>query len=209
MHILGWNKTGIRRPLVMQVRLSPAEQVRADVYALLAALLLAPEPRMVASLADSDAIDADDPLGRAWNALRSAARRCAMTACGEHEALFVAAGAPRLNPYQGHYRDRWPLDKPLACLRDDLRALGLQRAVGATELEDHLGALCEAMRALIETGRSADVQRDFFSRHLAGWSGRCLRDIASSPYADFYRTFAAFAHAFLEQECGEEESLVA
>lgn len=192
-----------------QVLLSPAEQVRADVYALLAALLLAPEPRMVASLADAEASEAEDPLGRAWNALRSAARRCALTACDEHEALFVAAGTPRLNPYQGHYLDGWLMDKPLARLRDDLRGLGLQRAHGATELEDHLGALCEAMRALIETGRSAEVQRDFFSRHLAGWSGRCLRDIASCPDADFYRTFAAFAHAFLEQECADEESLVA
>lgn len=205
MLILGWNK----QSLVMKVRLSPAEQVRADVYALLAALLLAPEPRMVASLADSDATEAEDPLGRAWNALRSAARRCALTACVEHDALFVAAGTPRLNPCRGYYLDGWFIDQPLAQLRDDLRALGLQRANGATKLEDHLGALCEAMRALIETGRPADVQRDFFSRHLAGWSGRCLRDIASSPYADFYRTFAAFAHAFLEQECGAEESLVA
>lgn len=193
-----------------QVPLSPAEQVRADVYALLAALLLAPEPRMVATLADAPPGEGDDPLARAWNALRAAARRCALTACVEHEALFVAEVSPRLEPRQGRYRDAWPMARPLlARLREDLHALGLQRAAGARVVEDHLGALCEAMRALIETGWPADVQRDFFRRHLAGWFRRCLHDIAASPGADFYRTFAAFAHAFLERECHDEGCVLA
>jgi TorA maturation chaperone TorD len=177
------------------------EQDRADVYALLAALLLRPDAPLLEALAAlPPAPEAQEPIDVAWNALLAAARRCGNAALAEYDALFVAAGTPRLNPYQCYYLAGWLMDKPLAALRDDLRALGLARAPGATELEDHLGALCETMRVLIETGRPAAVQHGFFTRHLAGWSARCLQDIATAPGADFHRALAAFAEAFFELE---------
>lgn len=77
------------------------------------------------------------------------------------------------------------------------------RAPGVTELEDHLGALCETMRVLIERGAPRAVQQDFFSRHLAAWATQCLQDIAAAPGADFYRALAAFAQAFFELESNQ------
>jgi TorA maturation chaperone TorD len=177
------------------------EQDRADVYALVAALLLRPDAQLVSALAALPrSPDPAEEVDVAWNDLVDAAQRRGSDALAEYDALFVAAGTPRLNPYQCYYLAGWLMDKPLAALRDDLRALGLARAPGATELEDHLGALCETMRVLIETGRGAAVQQEFFERHLAGWSDRCLQDIAAAPGADFYRAVAAFAQAFLELE---------
>ena len=188
-----------------QVRF-PADRDRADVYALLAALLLAPDAELVGALAELPCPDEpDDPLAEAWRDLVGAAARAGPAALQEHEALFVAAGTPRINPYECWYRDGWLMDKPLARLRDDLRALGLARTAHATELEDHLGALCESMQALILCGRSRAVQQDFFSRHLAGWSAQCLHDIAGAPGADFYRAVARFAETFLELESQDAE----
>lgn len=174
---------------------------RADVYALLAALLLGPDAQLIASLAALPRNEAlQDEPELAWDELLAAAQRCGPQALQEYDALFIAAGTPRLNPYQCYYLAGWLMDKPLAALREDLRRLGLARAPGATELEDHLGALCETMRVLIASGRSAAVQQEFFERHLAGWSARCLQDIATAPGADFYRAVAAVAQTFFEQE---------
>jgi TorA maturation chaperone TorD len=186
---------------VSEETLLQQDRDRADVYALLAALLLQPDAKLISALAALP--PTPDPTGDvdvAWNGLLAAVQRCGADALAEYDALFVAAGTPRLNPYQCYYLAGWLMDKPLAALRDDLRALGLARAPGATELEDHLGALCETMRVLIESGRGGAVQQDFFERHLAGWSARCLQDIATAPGADCYRAVAAFALAFLELE---------
>jgi TorA maturation chaperone TorD len=181
----------------------PEEQDRADGYGFLAALLLQPDAQLVSAIAAMPAGEDPSPLGAAWPELIAAAAVGPIAVREEYDALFVAAGTPRLNPYQCHYRAGWLMDKPLARLRDDLRALGLARHAGATELEDHLGVLCETMRVLILSGAAAEVQRDFFSRHVAGWSQRCLRDIATAPGASFYAALARVAAAFLAQEAQE------
>lgn len=183
-----------------KTELSPEEQDRADVHGLLAALLLAPEPALIAALAALPRSDGEEALDATWNALLAAAARCGPAALAEHADLFVAPGTPRLNPYRCYYLDGWLMDKPLAQLRDALRELGLARSDEASELEDHLGALCEAMRVLIASGRPRAQQQAFFDRHLAGWSTQCLQDIANAPGADFYRAVAAFALAFFERE---------
>lgn len=186
---------------------SLAEQERADLYGLLAALLLGPDPGLVRALAALPRSGApEDAFASSWDSLLDAAQRRGDAVLEEFDTLFVAPGTPRVNPYQCFYLDGWLMDKPLAQLRDELRALGLQRAPGATELEDHLGALCETMRVLITAGRPREVQQRFFARNLAGWTPRCLHDIASAPGADFYRAFAAFAQAFLELESEHDES---
>jgi TorA maturation chaperone TorD len=189
---------------VSEVVVAPEEQERADLYGFLAALLLLPEATLVSALAATSG--SGDP---AWDAMAIAAARGPAAVRAEFDALFVAAGTPRLNPYQCFYRAGWLMDKPLARLREDLRALGLARAAGATELEDHLGALCETMRVLITAGEPVEVQRRFFSRHLAGWAQSCLRDMANAPGAQFYAALAAFAGEFLaaeEQALGLDEA---
>jgi TorA maturation chaperone TorD len=178
------------------------EQERADLYALLAALWLAPDAQLLRALAEMHGTAANnpDPLAQSWQALLAAAQRCGNAALAEFDTLFRAAGTPRLNPYRCFYVAGWLMDKPLALLRQDLQRLGLARAAGATELEDHLGALCETMRLLIARQSPLQVQGTFFAGHLAGWTTHCLHDVAGAPEADFYRALAAFTEAFLALE---------
>lgn len=179
--------------------LPPGEQDRADVYALLAGLLLSPDDAFVEGLGRLPQVRADGRFAQAWNALLQGARRGGPAVREEFDALFIAPGTPRINPYQCYYVAGWLMDKPLAGLRQDLQELGLARASGATELEDHLGALCETMHLLVRSQPLA-VQQRFFARHLAGWATDCLRDLACASGADFYRAVAAFAEAFLALE---------
>ena len=177
----------------------PGEQDRADVYALLASLLLAPDDAFVEALGAQPTLTADGAFAQAWNTLLQAAHRGGPAVRAEFDALFIAPGTPRINPYQCYYVAGWLMDQPLASLRQELRQLGLARASGATELEDHLGALCETMQLLVRSQPLA-VQQHFYARHLAGWTADCLRDLACAPGADFYRAVADFAAAFLALE---------
>lgn len=178
------------------------EQDRADVYALLAALLLGPDEELVAALAalPPPGPPHDDAMSLAWADLFDAARRCGPAALAEHRQLFSGAGPLRGRPCRAQYADDLPAGGPLLQLRDELKALGLARAPDAPEQEDHLGALCEAMRVLIQWGHAPATQQAFFGRHLAGWSARCLQDLAAAPAADFYRAVAALGLAFFERE---------
>lgn len=183
-----------------QVELPSEEQHRADLYGLLATLLLGADARLVDALASMPRSDEEGALGAAWHLLLDAAQLGPASVQDEYDALFIAAGTPRLNPYQCYYLAGWLMDKPLAALRHDLGQLGLARMEGATELEDHLGVLFEVMRVLVGKGTPAATQQEFFDRHIAGWSVACLDDIASAPGAVFYRALALFAQAFLELE---------
>ena len=87
---------------------------------------------------------------------------------------------------------------------DRARRRLLARSGGTALAGVALGALCETMRLLIEAGQPPDVQQDFFAKYIAGWSTRCLQDIAAAPDADFFRAVAAFALAFFELESQHE-----
>lgn len=193
----------------------PEEQARADMYALLASMLhAAPDAQMLSTLAGADAIVAGQsghPLDRAWERLVLAAGVMDEAALAdEFNALFISVGTPRINPYGSLYMAGFINEKPLVALRDDLARLGLGRAPGQREMEDHFGALCEAMRLLITGGSGAAMQalarqplarqQQFFDTHIAPWYRRCLQDIRSAPEANFYRLVADFAQAFFDVE---------
>jgi TorA maturation chaperone TorD len=187
------------------VLLDDEDQARADVYGLIGCLLLGPpDADLLAALAHADALPADAQASlfdRAWENLRiAAAVMDAYALREEYDALFISTGTPLLNPYESLYVAGHMLDKPLAKLRDELRALGLTRRAGAFELEDHLGSLCETMRLLILEGRPLSQQKAFFESHLDGWCARCLDDIRKAPGANFLRHLADFADAFFAIE---------
>ncbi|WP_334187948.1 TorD/DmsD family molecular chaperone [Noviherbaspirillum sp.] len=190
--------------------LSAEDQARADLYALVATLLLRPpDATLLSALACADSLASlqeDNPLDLAWEELILAARLMETDAVrDEFDALFISPGMPLVNPYGSLYLAGFMMEKPLAALRAELAALGLGRAPGAGESEDHLGALCEAMHVLI-TGpqgvarRTVQEQKGFFIRHIAPWYGRCLEDIRSAESANFYRHVADFAQAFFDVE---------
>lgn len=190
--------------------LTDEDQARADMYALIATLLLKPpSPSLLAALAAADSLPASGgghALDEAWEALVAAAGIIDAEAVREeYDALFIGIGMPLLNPYGSRYLSGFMMEKPLAQLRDDLRVLGLGRAAGVAESEDHLGALCEAMRVLIAGAQQAQprplsTQKTFFVRHLAPWYGRCLDDIRDAAPARFYRCVGRYAQAFLDLE---------
>ena len=189
---------------------SPEDQARADLYALAARLLLAPpDGDLLVALAAADPIlgtQDERPLEDAWEKLVLAAGVIdAAAAAEEFSALFIAMGTPPVNPYGSLYLSGFLNDTPLARLRDDLAALGLARAAGVGEFEDHLGALCETMRMLVAGGAGRPRQplarqQQFFETHIEPWYARCLGDIAGAPGANFYRVVAGFVLAFLAIE---------
>ncbi len=189
--------------------LADEDQARADFYALFARLLLAPpDDALLAALAAAEPIAAagEFALEDAWLKLTQAATVVdASAAADEFAAMFISTGTPPLNPYGSFYVTGHLNDAPLADLRHDLARLRLARAPGVGEFEDHLGALCETMRVLIQGGpgmpaRGLAVQKAFFEAHVRPWYAACLADIANSPDANFYRVVAGVVDAFLSIE---------
>jgi len=185
------------------------DQARADFYALLARLLLAPpDGGLLAALAESEPVSAagEFALEDAWLKLTQAASVVdAGAASDEFALLFLSTGNPLLNPFGSFYLTGHLNDVPLVQLRHDLTRLRLARAPGAGESEDHLGALCETMRVLIQgaagIGRQPLLaQKQFFEAHIRPWYAACLADIAHAEGANFYRVVAAVADAFLSIE---------
>jgi TorA maturation chaperone TorD len=190
--------------------LSGEDQARADLYALIARLLLAPpDAALLAGLAAADPIlgsHDERPLEDAWEKLVLAAGVVAAdTVADEFGELFISTGTPPVNPYGSLYLSGFLNDTPLAALRADLARLQLARAPGVGEFEDHLGALCETMRVLVAGGPGVPRQplarqMAFFETHIKPWYNAGLADIADADGANFYRLVARFAAAFLAIE---------
>ncbi len=184
------------------------ELARAEVYGLLAQLFYtAPDPALYEQLrvAPTEAPAQGGFLEASWMELVAASRRRSREeAAQEYDALFGGIGKPEVFLYGSHHIAGALSEKPLVVLRDSLRALGLARAHGVNETEDHIAYLCEVMRYLI-AGDDASVsnlasQQRFFNEHLRGWVDAMLDQIAAHPAADFYRALAAFAKDFFAVE---------
>jgi TorA maturation chaperone TorD len=193
--------------------LAGEDQARADFYALLARLLLAPpDAGLLSALAQAEPVSAagEFALEDAWLKLTQAASVVdASAASDEFSLLFLSTGNPLLNPFGSFYLTGHLNDVPLVQLRHDLGRLGLARAPGAGESEDHLGALCETMRVLIQGTPAGGsqlarqpllAQKQFFEAHIRPWYAACLADLAKAEGANFYRVVAAVADAFLSIE---------
>lgn len=178
------------------------DRARAQEYALIASLLLgAPDAAMLARL--SRLPGSANPLGEAHVALGEAAVSASAEAVKrEYFDLFIGVGRGELVPYASYYLTGFLNDRPLARLRADLQRLGLERAEGRYEPEDHAGTLCEIMSFL--AGRRyaapAEDERLFFSRHLAPWTGRFFADLEKAKSARFYRAVGRVGRTFMEIE---------
>lgn len=180
-----------------------ADLLRAQAYTLLAQLLARPPSRAlldaVAGLAGGGT-----PLGQAIDRLAERARAATEhTAEREFHALFIGVTRGELVPFASYYRTGFLNDRPLARLREDMQALGIERAPDVSEPEDHIAALCEIMAALI----SGDLgppdlhrQKRFFDRHLLPWAGRFFADLEEAHGADLYRPAGTIGRLFLHIE---------
>ncbi len=136
---------------------SPAEAVpalpeqdalRSRQWALLARLLAAaPDADTLAALA---ALEGDETaLGQAYGVLaRMAAETDAATVEREFFELFIGVGRGELLPYASFYLTGFLNERPLADLRRDLGAMGVVRADGRHEPEDHVASIAEVMAGL-------------------------------------------------------------
>jgi TorA maturation chaperone TorD len=186
------------------------EEARANIYGLLARLLLAPpDDALLDSLAGADSIvsaDSGQPLDLAWDQLSLAARLIPFDVVrDEFDDLFISTSVPKISPYGSLYMAGFLHEKPLAALRTDLAQLGLARRGGAFETEDHLGALCETMRRMIMGGQGVarqpvERQHEFFEMHIAPWAGVCLDHLHRAEGARFYPKVADLAGAFFDIE---------
>jgi TorA maturation chaperone TorD len=180
------------------------ELVRGRIYALLARLLAAPpDAPLLASLA---ALTADNSeLGRAFAALAAAAAAAAPAGVAEeYHDLFIGLTRGELLPYGSYYLTGFLNEKPLAELRGALAGLGIARAMGVKEPEDHVAALCEVMAGLIDgsygTPQPLAVQRNFFETHMAPWIGRFFADLEGAKAAVFYAAVGRLGRRFVEIE---------
>ena len=172
---------------------------RAQEYALLAALLArAPDAEFLQRLAK---LRGDPtPLGMAHVALAEAAASIGTTRVErEFFNLFIGIGRGELMPYGSYYIAGFLHERPLARLREDLAALGIERADGQYDSEDHAAILCEIMSGIAGGQFPAPVgaDRQLFEKHLTPWMGRFFADLESAEVADFYRHVGALGRIFI------------
>lgn len=184
------------------------ELARAEVYGLLANLFYAAPSRELYEQLQVAVTEAPAPgafLEASWSEVVAASRRLTLAQVGdEYAALFGGVGKPEVFLHGSWFVAGTLNEKPLVDLRDDLAALGLERAPGVLETEDHIASLCEVMRFLI-AGQDAGVsnltaQQRFFNARMRPWVERLCETIAAHDAADFYRALAAFARDFFAVE---------
>ena len=175
---------------------------RAREYALLATLLgRAPDAKLLAGLASlrGDAT----PLGVAHAALAQAASETTVERVErEFFNLFIGLGRGELLPYASYYLTGFLHERPLARLRADLAPLGIERAEGNSEPEDHAATLCEIMAGLV-SGRLPAPQgtdQQIFEKHLSPWIGRFFADLERAEAASLYRRIGTLGRVFMEVE---------
>ncbi len=203
--ITGINRSILRPDLFVAEpsrEVSEVDAVRAQEYALLAALLArAPDADLLSRIA---VLRGDGtPIGLAHAALsHAAAATSAEKVEREYFNLFIGLGRGELMPYGSYYLTGFLHERPLARLRGDLAALGIERVEGQCEPEDHAAILCEIMSGIV-SGRfesAADSDKALFEKHLAPWLGRFFVDLERAEAADFYRAVGTLGRVFLEIE---------
>jgi TorA maturation chaperone TorD len=202
--------TGVRRAVLrpdlygdsMTGTVDEVDSARSQQYALLAALLgRAPDANLLARLAElrGDA----SPLGIAIAGLaEAAAGTTAERVEREYFDLFIGLGRGELLPYASYYLTGFLHERPLARLREDLSELGIERAEGIPEPEDHAAILCEIMAGVVggEFPAPAGTDRELFEKHLAPWIGRFFSDLERAETADLYRHVGALGRLFVDIE---------
>jgi TorA maturation chaperone TorD len=193
----------------VEIRISAEDEIRAQVYRLLAAVLSrAPDATLLKSVAALNG-----GAGRFGEAIGTLARVAANTqdhaVRAEYQDLFIGLGRGELVPYGSYYLTGFLQEKPLASLRRDMARLGMGRASASSDPEDHAASVLEAMAGLIEGNfgapASLDVQKEFQHRHLASWLPVFFRDLEGAQSSVFYAAVGSVGRAFLEIEAGAFE----
>ncbi len=178
------------------------DAARAREYALIAATLArTPSADLLKRIGD---LRADpSPLGLLHAELAEAAGKTTVENVErEFFDLFIGLGRGELLPYGSFYLTGFLHERPLARLRGDLAALGIERAKNIYEPEDHISILFEVMAGL-SSGRlpaPAGTDRKIFERHIKPWAARFFLDLENAKGAKFYRRVGTLGRVFVEIE---------
>jgi TorA maturation chaperone TorD len=186
------------------ISITEEDQLRADLYDYLAALLAGPPSK--AMLQKTASLKGDDSeLGAGFKALsRVASAQSEKSASSEFSALFIGVGRGELLPYASFYLTGFLNEKPLAVLRKDMTGLRITRAPNVFEPEDNIASLLEMMAGMI-TGRfdepvSLEQQKEFFNRHIGPWAGHFFSDLEGAKNSVLYAPVGAIGRVFTEIE---------
>jgi TorA maturation chaperone TorD len=189
---------------------------RAHCYALVSRLFYAPpDADLLNALGVESGAEAPEAAGviqqadealpnayaAAFRALKEACRTAdPMALRQEYDDLFIGAGKALVAPYTSGYSVPHAPDRHLLALRERLTALGLARRASTFELEDHVSAVCDVMRWLIERGHPVDEQLRFFEDYVYSGVGAFCDAIGASKASAFYSAVARFARVFVAVE---------
>lgn len=178
--------------------------LRAQVYALLGQLLVRPPDRALLDLA-GDLEGDDTPLGSALSELAAAARETTVEeAESEYNDLFIGITRGELIPFASYYLTGFLHERPLADLRSAMTTLGIARAEGVSDPEDHIASLCEMMRGMMTGvfGKPVplDGQRAFFDAHIATWAPKFFEDLERAESAKLYAPVGRIGRHFMAIE---------
>ncbi|WP_299922015.1 molecular chaperone [uncultured Pelagimonas sp.] len=185
-------------------QIATEDRLRADLYNFLGLILSGPPDEML--LAQTASLSGDDSdLGRAISTLAKVAKITKPKAVeSEYNKLFIGLGRGELLPYASYYLTGFLNEKPLAQLRKDMVARGLERAQNVFEPEDNIASLMEMMGALV-VGRfgspaTLDDQKTFFNRHIGPWATHFFTDLEGAKNSVFYASVGTVGRAFMEIE---------
>ena len=185
-------------------KIADEDRLRADMYGFLASLLRAePSDELLAQVA---ALKGDDsPIGEACATLSKLAGSIDNGIIrNEYVELFIGVGRGEVLPFASYYLTGFLNDRPLANLRGEMDAIGIKRAEGVREPEDHIASLFDMMGGLIrgDYGRTYSVaeQGTFFAKHIEPWGQLLMRDIEEAQTAIFFAPVGTMGRVFLEIE---------
>lgn len=186
------------------IQIADMDRARADLYNFLGALLAGPPDEML--LTQTAGLSGDDTeLGQAIGTLAKLARVTKPKAAeSEFNKLFIGLGRGELLPFASYYLTGFLNEKPLALLRQDMAAKGMQRSETVFEPEDSIASLMEMMAAMIvgRFGTPADLgaQKDFFNKHIGPWAGHFFTDLEEAKTSVFYSPVGTVGKIFMAVE---------
>jgi len=184
-----------------EVEIPQEDILRADMYDFLASLLRK-EPSD-ALIEEVGRLQGDSsPIGSACLTLSHLAKTLDNGLIrNEYVTMFIGVGRGEILPFASYYLTGFLNDKPLANLRADMDAIGIRRAEGVKEPEDHIASLFDIMSGLIRGrfGRCYSIgeQATFFRKHIEPWADLLMRDIEAAKTVVFFAPVGRIGRAFL------------
>lgn len=194
----------------LDVTVAPEDVDRAMLYGFVGRLLQAPpSDEDLGTLREMGSGLADDKteIGAALKKLSDvASSEDAEAARRAYHDLFIGIGRGELVPYGSFYLTGFLNEKPLAELRGTMAQLGIKRAEGVKEPEDHIAALMQMMEGLI-SGQlwqggplPLEAQKAFFTGHIGSWAPYFFKDLAQQETSAFYAALGELGRALIAVE---------